>query len=287
MTVLLWASAFVGIRDAAPHFRPGALALGRLLVASLVLAVILAARRVPLPPRASWPGIAVCGVLWFGLYMVALNWGERNVDAGTAAMIIQISPVLIALGAAWRLHDALPRRLLAGMAVSFAGTIVVGVAQSGAGGSVLGVLLCVVAALGYTIAMLVQKVALGHASALAITAYSCFVGTLACLPFAGQLVHDAGRAPTGPLLDVVYLGLGPTAIAFTTWAYALARTSAGALGATTYVVPALVIVMSWLLLDEVPTGLAVVGGAMCVAGVAVARRRATPRAAPSAAPSPG
>ena len=37
------------------------------------------------------------GLLWFGLYNVALNQGERTVDAGTAAMLIQVSPVLIAL----------------------------------------------------------------------------------------------------------------------------------------------------------------------------------------------
>ncbi|MEP6851915.1 MAG: DMT family transporter [bacterium] len=273
VTVLLWASAFVAIRDAAPHFRPGALALGRLLVACVVLGAILIVRREPLPARGAWPGIAVCGVLWFGVYMVALNAGERDVDAGTAAMIIQISPVLIALGAAWRLREPLRGRLVAGMVVSFAGTAVVAAAQSQAGGSITGVLLCALAAVSYTIAMLVQKVALGHASALSITAWSCFVGALACLPFAGQLISDTSSAPAGALFDVVYLGIGPTAIAFTTWAYALARTTAGALGATTYIVPALVILLSWLLLGEVPTSLAVAGGTLCVAGVAVARSR--------------
>jgi len=44
---------------------------------------------------------------------------------------------------------------------------------------------------------------------------------------------------------VVYLGVVPTALAFTTWAYALTRTSAGKMGATTYVVPAIVVLMSW------------------------------------------
>ena len=72
---------------------------------------------------------------------------------------------------------------------------------------------------------------------------------------------------------MVYLGVVPTAIAFSTWAYALRRTDAGKLGVTTYLVPPLVVLMGWLLLDEVPPALAFVGGAVCLAGVAISRRK--------------
>src|SRR5688572_23886763 len=105
VTVLLWASAFVAIRSAGEHFGPGALALGRLLAGSAVLVVVLLVRRESWPPRAAWPGIVAAGVLWFGVYMVALNWGEQEVDAGTAAMIVNIGPVLIALLAGWLLKE--------------------------------------------------------------------------------------------------------------------------------------------------------------------------------------
>jgi drug/metabolite transporter (DMT)-like permease len=104
-----------------------------------------------------------------------------------------------------------------------------------------------------------------------------------CLPFAGQLVREAADAPLSATLNMVYLGVFPTALAFTTWAYALARTTAGRMGATTYAVPALVVLMSWLALGEVPGALTLVGGALCLAGVGVSRSRAR-RAA--AAPRP-
>src|SRR5919197_1043843 len=97
ITVFFWASAFVSIRVAAQHFPPAAMALGRLLSASVVLGVIWAVRRDGLPPRAAWPGIAACGLLWFGLYMVAMSWGEQEVDAGTAAMVVNVGPIVIAL----------------------------------------------------------------------------------------------------------------------------------------------------------------------------------------------
>ncbi|MDP9863769.1 MULTISPECIES: DMT family transporter [Streptosporangium] len=279
VTVLLWASAFVAIRSAAEHFAPGALALGRLLAGSVVLGVIWLARREGLPPRAAWPGIVGSGILWFGLYMVALNWGEQEVDAGTAAMVVNVGPVLIALLGGWLLKEGFPPRLLAGMAVSFAGAVVVGISMSDGGrASIVGVLLCLLAAVTYAGGVVCQKPALKHASALQVTTFGCFVGTAACLPFAGQLVSQVAAAPLPATLNVVYLGIFPTALAFTTWAYALARTTAGKMGATTYVVPALVVLMAWLILDEVPAWLTLAGGLLCLAGVAVSRGKGRARA---------
>ncbi len=274
VTVVLWASAFVGIRGAAGHYGPGALALGRLLAGSLTLAVICLVRRSGLPPRAAWPGIAASGVLWFGGYMVLLNWGERTVDAGTAALVVNVGPILIALLGGLLLKEGFPPRLLAGMAVSFAGAAVVGLASSHGGGApVAGVLLCLAAAVTYACGVVAQKPALRHASALQVTAFGCFTGTAVCLPFAGQLAGQVVRAPVSATLDMVYLGIFPTALAFTTWAYALSRTTAGRMGATTYAVPALVVLMSWLALGEVPAPLAFAGGALCLGGVALSRRR--------------
>lgn len=271
-TVVLWASAFVAIRSAGAHYSPGALALGRLFSGAVVLVALLVVRREGWPARAAWPRIVVAGTLWFGVYMVAVNWAEREIDAGTAAMVVNVGPVLIALLSGWVLKEGFRPRVLVGIAVSFCGAVVVGLSMSGEGhASVLGVALCVVAAVGYAVAVVAQKPALRHASALQVTTFSCLVGMVACLPFAGQLITETAAAPLSATLNVLYLGVLPTGLAFTTWAYALARTSAAQMGATTYLVPALVVVMSWLLLSEVPGWLTLAGGVLCLAGVAFSR----------------
>ncbi len=287
VTVVLWASAFVSIRSAGEEYSPGALALGRLLVGAVVLGGICLVRREGLPPRAAWPGIAISGLLWFGFYSVVLNWGEQQVDAGTAALVVNIGPILIALLGARVLGDPVPPRLLAGMAVSFAGAVTVGLSMSGGGGSsALGVVLCLLAAIGYAGGVVAQKPALGHASALQVTTYGCLVGAVLCLPFTGQLIGDMADASLSATLNMVYLGVFSLALAFTTWAYALARTTAGRMGATTYAVPSLVVLMSWLALGEVPGPLTLAGGAVCLAGVAVSRSRTRSARVVAAAPQP-
>ncbi|MDL4771150.1 MULTISPECIES: DMT family transporter [Thermomonosporaceae] len=285
VTVVLWASAFVSIRSAGAEFGPGPLALGRLLAGTAVLGLICAVRREGLPPRAAWPGILVSGLVWFGVYMVVLNWGEQQVDAGTAAMVVNIGPLLVALLGGWLLREGFPRRLLAGMAVSFGGAVVVGLSMSGSGSSsIMGVLLCVAAAVSYATGVVAQKPALRHASALQVTTFGCAVGAVACLPFSGRLVTELADAPAGATLNMVYLGVFPTALAFTTWAYALARTSAGRMGATTYAVPALVVLMSWAALGEIPGTVTLAGGLLCLAGVAVSRGSRRRAAAPEPVP---
>ena len=96
---------------------------------------------------------------------------------------------------------------------------------------------------------------------------------------AGAAAAVAETSPTAapPPADaaawVGFLGIFPTAIAFTTWSFALSRTAAGRLGSTTYLVPVVAIALGWLVLREVPAPLAVLGGALCIGGVIVARSR--------------
>ena len=280
VTVLLWASAFVAIRHVGAQISPGPLTLGRCAVASLVLGVLLLRRHrsapLPRPDRGQWTRLLVCGVLWFGLYNVALNAAEQRVDAGTAAMLVNVGPILIAVLAGLLLGEGFPPRLLAGSVVAFAGVVLIGLASSSAPrADGWGAVLCLVAAVAYAVSVVAQKPLLQRMPALQVTWVACTVGAVVCLPFAPDLVHDVTHADGAATAWVVYLGLGPTAAAFTTWAYALARTSAGRLGSTTYLVPAVATLLAWALLGEVPAAWSLVGGVVCLAGVAVARR--TPR----------
>lgn len=82
------------------------------------------------------------------------------------------------------------------------------------------------------------------------------------------------------------MGVLPTAVAFTTCGYVLVRSSAGRTSATTYVVPALAVVLSWLLLGETPTPVMLLGGVLCLVGVAITRMMSRSPARQSARRAP-
>jgi drug/metabolite transporter (DMT)-like permease len=293
VTVVLWASAFVGIRAIGPHFSPGSLTLGRLAIAAVVLSLLVLPQLVKtrlLPKGREWWPILAYGVMWFGGYNVALNAAEHVLDAGTSALLINVNPILVAIMAGIFLKEGFPRWLIIGSLVAFAGVALIafGSAKSSAPGEgattdVAGVLLCLLAAVLAAVSVIIQKPVLRKFPAAQATWFGILVGALCCLPFAGQLVSELQAAPPAATWGLAYLGIFPTAIAFTTWAYALSLVDAGKLAATTYLVPGTTILISWLLLGEVPAFLGLVGGLVCLVGVALTRRRSrNPRGAGAA-----
>src|SRR6266852_6083784 len=266
VSVVLWAAAFVGIRAAGRSFSPGPLALGRLAIGSVLLAAVVLSRPTVRPTRRELALLVLAGLLWFGVYQVVLNEAEQRVDAGTASMLVLIAPIFIVALAAVFLKERTTPNLLLGGALAL-----------------VGVMLCLVAALSSAIGVVAEKPVLNRMSALQVTWICCTIGALLCLPYAPQLVREWRVAPASGIAWLVFLGVFPTSIAFTTWAYALARGSAGRLAATAYLVPPITIAMSWLILGEAPSGIAVLGGALCLVGVAIARKAPAVRAS---APAP-
>lgn len=274
ITVVLWASAFVGIRAVGPSFSPGSLTLGRLAIAAVVLGLVVLPKLRVLPKGREWWPILAYGVMWFGGYNVALNAAEHLLDAGTAALLINVNPILVAVMAGVLLKEGFPRWLIIGSLIAFAGVAVIALSSGQRStADVAGVLLCLLAAVLAAVSVIVQKPVLRKFPAAQATWFGIMVGAVCCLPFSAQLVGELQQAPLPATLGLVYLGVFPTAVAFTTWAYALSLIDAGRLAATTYLVPGTTILISWLVLGEIPTVWGLVGGVICLVGVGLTRRR--------------
>ena len=277
ITLVTWASAFVVIRHVAEDISPGALGAGRLIVAAIVVLPLVLRRGWVRPDAHEWALLTACGIGWFGVYNLALNEGEARIDAGTAALIIQVGPIIVALLATVFFGELLHRWLVAGIVVGFSGVVVLARGFSAGGASdLVGVLLVLLAAFMYAVGILTQKPLLRRIPAVQVVFCSFVIGALVCLPFAPDLpdvvLHDRSS-----LLWIAYLGVVPTAIAFTTWAFALSHTDAGKLALTTFLVPFITTLIAWVTLDEVPPLLTFLGGGLAIAGVLLTRRR--PRAA--------
>ena len=146
-----------------------------------------------------------------------------------------------------------------------------------------GVLLVLLSATVYAVAMVAQKVVLRRIPGLQVTWLACAIGAVACLPFAGSL---AGRPAAGESGADPRRGLpGPGAhrAGLLDLGVRAEPQYAGKLGVTTFAVPPIAIGLGWLFLNEVPALLAVVGGVLSLVGVAIARR--TPRVRPLPPPA--
>jgi drug/metabolite transporter (DMT)-like permease len=282
ITVVLWASAFVGIRMVGNDYSPGALGFGRTAVGAVALGVIALRYRRPLPRGKALGLVIAYGVGWFAAYTVVLNKAEHHLDAGTAALLVNVAPILVAVLAGVRLSEGVPRPLVVGIGIAFVGVVVIAFGGTGRGSvnEGIGVVLGLLAAALYATGVLMQKIALRHVDTFTATFLGCAVGAIVLVPFAPQFIQETAAAPGVAIAGVVYLGIFPTAIAFSTWAYALARTDAGRMTATTLTVPAIAIMLSWVILGEIPTVLGMVGGALCLVGVAISRRRVVHKAIP-------
>jgi drug/metabolite transporter (DMT)-like permease len=278
ITLVLWASAFAGIKEGLTGYGPGELALLRFGVASIVLAAYALAVRMRLPRWEDVPRIVLAGILGISIYHVALNFGEQSVSAGAASLIIAAGPVFTALLAAAFLGERLTVWGWAGIAVSFSGVALITLGEGGGLHFEPGALLILVSAVSTAAYFVVSKPLLGRYRPLEFTSYAIWAGVVPMLVWLPSLIETVPTAPVAATAAVVYLGVFPGAIAYLAWSFALARMPASVLSVSLYLSPVLAIAIAFLWIGEVPRLLVVAGGAVAIAGVMIVHRWGRPPA---------
>jgi len=226
-TLVVWASAFAGIRAGLHAYSPANLAILRFLVASLVLAIYAGIAHFRRPKLRDIPGLVLTGAIGITFYNLALNYGETRVTAGAASLLIASTPIWTALAARFWLHEKLTAIGWCGVFVSFAGVALI---ASGEGEGIRlspQALIILAAAVTSALYMILQKHYLGRYSALEFTAYSIWFGTALMLPFGNGLMHTLRAAPASATLAAIYLGIFPGALAYVAWAYVLSHGADG------------------------------------------------------------
>ncbi|MBS2025400.1 MAG: DMT family transporter [Deltaproteobacteria bacterium] len=272
-TVLAWASAFPAIRLALAAYTPAQLALFRFALASAVLLSYGALMRLEVPPWRDVLRMGLLGVLGISVYAVLLGYGQRQVPAGSASLLISSAPVWMVLIAAFIGRERPTARALVGIAVSFSGVVLIasgrGVGLT-SGPHALAVLGAAFAGAAYNIA---QKPLASRYGAVRFTIVAVLGGTLALLPAAPGLPATVQTAPPQATWAVVYLAIVPGTLGYLGWSHVLSRASTAVAGSALYLVPAFSMLLSNLMLGEVPSAAALAGGLLVLAGVATVHGR--------------
>jgi drug/metabolite transporter (DMT)-like permease len=273
VTVLLWGSAFAGIRAALPALGYANLASGRLLLAALTFAALARRFPVPRPSRAQLPLLAALGATGYAGYQLLLSAAEETVPAGTSALLFSAAPVLASALAGPLLGDRLSRRGWIGLAIAVAG---VAISEGGLSGPLTGGALVMAAVCVYALWVVLQKRALRAMAAFAVTAWATWFGAAIALPFGSGLPHAAVSAPTGALITLLLLGTVITTVPFLLWTWTMSRLDTTAAAPFLLLIAPATLLIAWIWLDETPTALALTGGAVTLTGVAVAQLRRPP-----------
>jgi drug/metabolite transporter (DMT)-like permease len=269
-TILLWGSAFAAIREALPSLGYAGVASGRLALAAVAFGLIALVAGVRRPRRSELPVLAAMGASGYAGYQLLLSAGEQTVPAGTAALLLALAPVIAAVLAGPVLGERLGRRGWVGLAVALGGAALVALSHHGEHGAGLGGLALVAgAAIVYGLWIVIQKRALRSMSPLHATSWATWFGALIALPFGHALPSGLEHASSGTVTALLALGLVLSTVPFLLWAWVLARLPAGVAASALLMIGPSGVLMGWLLLGEQPAPLALAGGAVALAGVAM------------------
>ncbi|MCR8643806.1 DMT family transporter [Paenibacillus sp. N1-5-1-14] len=268
-TLLLWASAFVGIRAGLEAFSPTHLSLLRYATASIVLIIYALIAKVRLPERKDVLKIMLLGFIGITLYNVALNYGELSVTAGVASFIVNSGPIFTTILASIFLKERISCWGVFAIVISFIGVLIISLDDLRKLQFNEGILLLIVAALTQAIYFVFQKPLLRKYRPLELTTFMILSGTIFMLPFSPGIIEAIALAPIDKTITVLYLGIFPGALAYLTWSVALSKIRASLVSSFLFLIPLLTIGIAWIYLSEIPTLYTWIGGFLILIGVII------------------
>ena len=269
LIIILWGSAFAGIRHGLEAYSPEHLSLLRLLVGSLALVFYAAYTKMKMPDIKDLPMIFLFGFLGFAVYQTALNFGEQTVSAGAASLLVSTSPLFIGLLGKIFFRERTGKWYWSGALVSIIGVLFISFGSGGSFELGSGVFLILIASMSESLYFVFQKKYLNKYGSLPFTAYTIWAAAVCMLIYAPGLGTQLLEAPAGATLSAIYLGLFPTVIAYFAIAYITAKSGASEAASSLYLTPAASFVIAWIWLGEVPTIITLIGGLITLLGVSL------------------
>ncbi|WP_445661795.1 DMT family transporter [Bacillus sp. FSL K6-0268] len=258
------------IRMGLESYTPEHLTLLRLLIASFILLLFSFIYKLRLPDLKDIPAIFMFGALGFTFYHIALNYGEKTVNAGSASLIVSVTPIVTAILASIFLNEKMKLNGWIGGVISFIGIALISFSQGDSIQLNSGGLFILFAAISESLYFVFQTSYLKKYGFLPFTIYTILSSTVCMLIFLPGMYQEILAAPLEVNVSVLYLGLFPTVLPYIALAYIISHAGAAEATSSLYLTPVTACFIAWLWLGEVPTLVSIIGGGITILGIVIA-----------------
>ncbi|HCY2857899.1 TPA: DMT family transporter [Staphylococcus aureus] len=269
-TIILWGSAFPMIKIALNDFSAESLSAFRLILATIILLPFVIIKKLPTPELRDIPVIFILGFCGFVIYHTALNFGETLISAGISGILVSTTPIFSSALAYIFLKEHFSKWNWLSSLVAFIGISIISISKDDYTTiNVLGVFIILLASFSESLYFTFQKKYIEKYGFIAFTLYTIMASSPFMLIFIPEIINDIHGATFTSIVSVLYLAIFPTIIPYVLLAYIVK--SVGVFDATMslYLTPIVSLLLSYLLLDELPTTLAIIGGLITLLGVSL------------------
>ncbi|HDK4654519.1 TPA: DMT family transporter [Staphylococcus aureus] len=269
-TIILWGSAFPIIKIALNDFSAESLSAFRLILATIILLPFVIIKKLPTPELRDIPVIFILGFCGFVIYHTALNFGETLISAGISGILVSTTPIFSSALAYIFLKEHFSKWNWLSSLVAFIGISIISISKDDYTTiNVLGVFIILLASFSESLYFTFQKKYIEKYGFIAFTLYTIMVSSPFMLIFIPEIINDIHGATFTSIVSVLYLAIFPTIIPYVLLAYIVKSVGVSDATMSLYLTPIVSLLLSYLLLDELPTTLAIIGGIITLLGVSL------------------
>ncbi|HDG3979160.1 DMT family transporter [Staphylococcus aureus] len=269
-TIILWGSAFPMIKIALNDFSAESLSAFRLILATIILLPFVIIKKLPTPELRDIPVIFILGFCGFVIYHTALNFGETLISAGISGILVSTTPIFSSALAYIFLKEHFSKWNWLSSLVAFIGISIISISKDDYTTiNVLGVFIILLASFSESLYFTFQKKNIEKYGFIAFTLYTIMASSPFMLIFIPEIINDIHGATFTSIVSVLYLAIFPTIIPYVLLAYIVKSVGVSDATMSLYLTPIVSLLLSYLLLDELPTTLAIIGGIITLLGVSL------------------
>ncbi|HAY2264317.1 TPA: DMT family transporter [Staphylococcus aureus] len=269
-TIILWGSAFPMIKITLNDFSAESLSAFRLILATIILLPFVIIKKLPTPELRDIPVIFILGFCGFVIYHTALNFGETLISAGISGILVSTTPIFSSALAYIFLKEHFSKWNWLSSLVAFIGISIISISKDDYTTiNVLGVFIILLASFSESLYFTFQKKYIEKYGFIAFTLYTIMASSPFMLIFIPEIINDIHGATFTSIVSVLYLAIFPTIIPYVLLAYIVKSVGVSDATMSLYLTPIVSLLLSYLLLDELPTTLAIIGGIITLLGVSL------------------